>query len=360
MRSPLGAQEPQPWPDRVHVIAATGVIVGMAVRSDSEAMTGYVGSRRLAWHGPHAWHQDERIWSTTNRQLDVWIELLHTLDLDPAPVLLPTLGVDFEGDHWTHAQVCKSDLWACYGIVVEEMPLWRPLLAHLVEQLERGHVALMDADEYHLPDTDGGSHGREHLRTVIAVTGYDRRRHVLRYMHGATGGEVTGRDLDALLAPSASSGQLLPCVQLVKLDRLAPRSEAERAQVGIALAHFHGTRFPARNPVRAFADSLRVHGGLFAGGDAEHCQRWAFATLHQCGAAFEVGADVCAWLAQHGEPVGNAVSHLRLVARNARSLHQRLVRLPLQSKLPDVAQTLSDMARSWDDAMAVLRPRYAG
>ena len=339
--------------------AGTGGIVCMAARSDYDTGSGFVGADRLAWRSAHAWHSGERVWSTTNAQVDVWIELLHALDLDPAPVLFPALCADFEGDQWTMLGVAPADLWSCYGIAVEELCVWRPLLAHLVEQLDRGHAVMVEVDEFHLPDMIGSSYQREHVKTVIAVTGYDRHAHTLRYMHGTFGGVVGGEDLDALLVAGIGSAQLPPTTRVVKLDRMAARTAAERSQVGIALARFHATRLPTRNPVRAFADALRPHSGWLSGGDAEHYQRWAFATLHQCGASFELGADVCAWLAGHGEPLMNAVPHLRMVSQAARTLHQRLVRVPQSGRVPDVTQTVEDMARSWDDAMAIIRPHFA-
>jgi len=330
----------------------------MAARSDFDAQAGFVGSDRLVWKGPHPWHAGERVWSTTNSHLDVWVELLHTLDLDPAPVLLPTLCADFEGDQWTHTNISRPDLWAAYGIAVDDLCVWRPLLAHLVEQFDRGNVVLVEVDEFHLPALVGSSYQREHVKTLIAATGYDRDAHRLRYLHGALGAEVDGRDLDALLTAGIGGAQLPPSSWIIKLDRMSARTPAERAQIGVALARLHGTRIPARNPVRVFGESLRSHGAWLAGGDAEHYQRWAFATLHQCGASFELAADVCAWLATHGEASEPAVPHLRNVSYSARTLHQRLVRVPQSGRMPDVTHTVEDMARSWDEAMTVLRPLY--
>lgn len=331
----------------------------MAARTDLDVNAGFVGTDGLAWRGPHEWHMGERVWSTTNSHLDVWIELLHALGLEPAPVLTPTLCAGFNGDQWTLTSICSADLWACYGISVEELIVWRPLLAHLVEQLDRGNVVLVEVDAFHLPDMIGSSYQREHTKTLIAVTGYDRHAHRMRYIHGAAGAELAGDDLDALMTAGIGGAQLPPHAQIVKLDRLALRSTPERAQLGIALVRFHATRIPSNNPVRAFGEALRAHGAWLAGGDAEHYQRWAFATLHQCGASFELGADVCAWLALHGEPVTAAEQHLRVLAGSARALHQRLVRVSQSGRMPDVSITVDEMARSWDDAMAILKPRYA-
>lgn len=331
----------------------------MAARPDLDVTAGFAGTAKLAWRGPHAWHTGARVWSTTNSHLDVWIELLHALGLEPAAALTSTLCADFNGDQWTFTSICRADLWACYGISVEDLIVWRPLLAHVVEQMDRGNAVLVEVDAFHLPDMVGSSYQREHAKTLIAITGYDRHAHRLRYLHGAAAAEVGGEDLDALVTAGIGGAQLPPHAQIVKLDRLTQRTAAEYAQLGVSLARFHGTRIPARNPVRAFGEALRAHGAWLAGGDAEHYQRWAFATLHQCGSSFELGADVCAWLAANGEPVASAEQHLRVLAESARSLHQRLVRVSQSGRMPDVSGTLDEMAQSWDDAMAILKPRYA-
>jgi hypothetical protein len=46
---------------------------------------------------------------------DVWIELLHAMDLEPHAMLAFTLAVDFEGDQWTFFKPTPGDLWALYG-----------------------------------------------------------------------------------------------------------------------------------------------------------------------------------------------------------------------------------------------------
>jgi hypothetical protein len=56
--------------------------------------------------------------------------------------------------------------------------------------------------------------------------------------------------------------------------------------------------------------------------------------------------------------VESAVAPLRSVSHSVRVLHQRLVRVPQSGRMPDVAHTVEDMARSWDDAMAIVRPVY--
>ena len=331
----------------------------MAARSDVAFLSGAVGAPSLAWSGAHPWFSGARVWSTTNSGTDTWLSVLHTLGLEAEPMLMGAMCASFEGDQWTQVGVPTADLWTCHGIAVEELHVWRPLLSHLVAQLDRGNAVLLDVDVFHLPDMIGSGYLREHAPTVIAVTGYDRHAHEVRYIHGANGGTIAGRDLDAILATGGVGGTLLPPhARLVKLDRVMTRTHSELGEIGVALARLHGTRIPAANPVRAFGEALREQGSWLAGGDATHYQRWAYATLHQCGAAFELAGDACRWLAGHGQPVLGAVEPLLAVSRGARSLHQRLVRVPQSGRMPDVAQRVDEMAGAWADAMTILRPIY--
>jgi hypothetical protein len=329
----------------------------MAAQSDqSEGQ--FVGPSSLEWRGAHRWHAESRIWSSANEHIDLWVALLHTLGLDPAPLLTGTFCTDFEGDQWTLARIAPTDIWACYGIAVQELCVWRPLLAHVVEQLDRGNVVIVEVDAFHLPDMVGSSYQREHAKAIIAATGYDRRTHTLRYIHGATGAEVGGDDLDALMTAGIGSAQLPPTTQVVRLDRMTSRSERELSVIATALARWHGTRLPHHNPVRSFSDALRAQGAWLAGGDDEHYQRWAFATLQQCGAAFELAGDVCEWLAVHGATVDQATPHYRDLSRAARTLHQKLVRVPQSGRMPDVTEQMDEMCAMWDRATGVIRRTY--
>ena len=330
----------------------------MAVRTDLDAAgDDFIGPSRLAWRGAHGWCNDGRVWPASNSRLDAWISLLHTLGLDPAPLLMSTLCADFEGDQWSAVSVDPADAWACYAIAIQELVVWRPLLAHVVSQLDRGNAIVCEVDGFHLAG-DPPSYQREHHKTVIIATGYDRRSHSLRYLHGASEGRVEGEDLDALLTAGIGSAQLPPFAQVVRLERLAARSVAERSVLGVALARLHGTRIPDRNPFRAFADAMREHGAWLAGGGDDHFRKWAFATTQQCGAAFELASLVTAWLHSHGEPVGAAVAPLRQASVGVRALHQRLARVPHAGRMPDVNDTMAECADAWDAAMTVLRPRY--
>jgi hypothetical protein len=330
----------------------------MAAQSEIHHPDGMIGSPRLVVSSRPTLLDDDREWPRSNAQVDLWISLLSALGHDPVPALSAVLCADFEGDQWTHTRVGASDLWACYGIDVQDLNVWRPLLAHLVEQLHRGNIVLVDVDAFHLPDTVGVRYQREHVKTLIAVTAYDRNAHRLHYLHGANSATLEGDDLDGLLTAGIGSAQLPPFAQIIKLERMMQRTEAERTTLATALVRLHGTRIPARNPIRAFSDKLREHGAWLAGGDTEQYRKWSYATVQQCGSAFELAADVTGWLAMSGEPVGDAVPHLQQIAQDAKILHHKLIRVPQSGQMTNVSELTDRMAAAWDAAMAILKPRY--
>ncbi len=93
--------------------------------------------RRLS---PHPLHAEDRIWVEKNCYVDVWIELLHALGLEPLAMLPFIVAIDFEGDHWTFFKPRHDELRVLYGIDVQELNVWRPLIEHVREHVAAGKL----------------------------------------------------------------------------------------------------------------------------------------------------------------------------------------------------------------------------
>jgi hypothetical protein len=76
----------------------------------------------------HFSHAGERIWPGTNCYLDLWIETLHALGLDPVPAFACALSADHDGHHWTFLKQQPEDLRRLFGLEVTEEIVWSPLL----------------------------------------------------------------------------------------------------------------------------------------------------------------------------------------------------------------------------------------
>ncbi len=275
-------------------------------------------------HQPHALHGDTQTWVEKNCYADVWIELLHALGLEPHAVLPFVLAVDFEGDQWTFFKPPPGDLWALYGVDVQEMTVWRPMADHLREHLGAGKLVSVEVDAYWLPDVAGTDYRRNHAKTTIVVNEFDAARARLGYFHNAGYHALEGEDFRGLLhLDDAPDPARLPLfAELVRVERARALAPAARRAASARRLDDHLARRPATNPMPRFAARFAAElPGLQAAG-LDHYHAWAFATLRQCGAAFDLARAHLLWQAEDGSPAADA--HRRQgPARRAQVLHRQ-------------------------------------
>lgn len=306
---------------------------------------------------PHALHAGDRPWLETNCYADLWIELLHTLGHEPLAMLAFTVGLDFEGDQWLFFKPPASDLYELYGIDVQELNIYRPLIAHVEEQLRRGRVVLAEVDAHYLPDTAGVSYRATHTKTTIAIVALDRETRRLRYFHNAGFFELTGDDFVGLFERAPGDEELPPYVEFVKLTGGAPPEGEDLREKSRALLARHVARAPRQNPVRAFQERFAGELTALAGGPEAAFHLYAFATLRQCGAGFGLAADYVRWLDPSAlEQVATAFDTL---AGEAKTLQFKAARAALLGRSVDVAPLFSTMESAWSAALAGLRA-YVG
>jgi len=306
----------------------------------------------------HRVHAQERTWTETNCYVDLWIEVLHALGLDPIAGAAFTLSTDFEGDQWTFFKYPPEDLRRLYGIEVSELNVWRPIAEHVVEQLELGRLLTVEVDAWHLPDTAGVSYGIAHTKTTIVPTSLDLDARRMGYFHNAGWFELEGDDLvGALRLGLDDPAVLAPYVELVRLERLRP--EVDVADV-VALAAEHLARRPTDNPMLRFRKRLDADLPWLAEHGVDAFHEYAFGTCRQCGATAEVAASFVDWLGAHGEAgLAPVADHLRSIATAAKSLQFALARAA-RGRDVDLDTPLGTMARDWDEAIGALAARYAG
>ncbi len=54
-----------------------------------------------AAYRPDDLHAETQVWLEKNCYVDIWIEVLHALGLEPRAAMAFALAVDFEGDQWS-------------------------------------------------------------------------------------------------------------------------------------------------------------------------------------------------------------------------------------------------------------------
>lgn len=331
----------------------------MAVSGTAAALLGF----DPAAHQPHRLHHDERVWTESNCYVDLWIEVLHALGLDPHACLGFTLALDFEGDQWTFFKPPLGDLYTLYGIEVQELSVYRSLADQVLAQVRRGRLVMPEVDAFFLPDTRGTDYRAQHSKTTIAIQEIDVVGQRLGYFHNRGYHALSDGDFAGLLRldPPPASGALPPYVEFAKLDALRRLPGPELLTAAIALTRGHLARLPRENPLRRFQASFAVHlQDLLAGGLAAF-HAYAFVTLRQLGACFELAASFVRWLAAHGEAdIEPAAAECEAIAAAARALQLKTARAASTGKPFDHTALLDTMAGHWSAATGCLRARYGG
>jgi hypothetical protein len=271
----------------------------------------------------HALHADTCAWVEKNCYVDIWIELVHALGLEPTAAMPFTLVVDFEGDHWTFFKPPHGDLRTLYGIDVQELNVWRPLAEHALEHLSEGKLISTEADAYWLPDTQGTDYRSQHTKTTIILNDVDLERERLGYFHNAGYFDLDGEDFRRLFRVGAPEDPtFMPLyAELIRVDGIVRRPPHELAALSARLLREHLARRPQSNPVRRFgARFQRDLPGLLQRG-LPHYHAWAFSTVRQLGAAFELGAACLRWLAPHeGAAFEQAAQRFDTIAQGSKGL----------------------------------------
>ncbi|MBC3862787.1 DUF1839 family protein [Undibacterium jejuense] len=306
---------------------------------------------------PHALHGAERAWAETNCYIDVWVEVLHAQDLNPLACLSMVFANDFDGDQWTFYKPPHEDLFALYGIDVQELNVWRGLLPNACEQLRRGRLVLTESDSFYLPDTSGTDYRSNHVKTTIAIQEIDIDAQRMGYFHNSSYHELHGEDfVETFRIGKPYDPTFMPLfAEFVRLDRLQRRDDAALAKIALSLLHKHIARRPEHNPVTAFApvflsdvENLKEQGMA-----AYHA--YAFATLRQLGAGFSLGAQYLRWLEQHGQgDFRIAAQEFDSISDTTKTLLLKTARAVMGKKAVDLSPLTQQLAHHWTQGMTAL------
>ena len=304
---------------------------------------------------PHELHADTRIWLEKNCYVDIWIEVLNTLQLDPIAAMPFVLAVDFEGDQWTFFKPSHDDLRVLYGVDVQELTVWRPLIEHAVEHLAAGKLISTEADAFWLPDTAGTDYRQQHTKTTIVLNEIDVARQRLGYFHNAGYHALEGEDfIKTFRLDVGHDPAFLPLfAELVRVDRVVQRGRAELAMLSGTLLAKYLSRRPLTNPVRRFGERFERELPLLQAAGMAHYHQWAFGTIRQLGAAFELAALYVDWLTPGAES-HPAVADFALIAQHCKTLILKAARAVNSGRALDAAALFDEMAAAWDRGMRAL------
>ena len=314
-----------------------------------------------AGYVPHELHGASRAWGESNCYIDVWIEVLHALGCDPHACLSFVFGVDWEGDQFTFFKPPHEDLTTLYGIDIQELNVYRPLIDNACEQLRGGKLVLAEADAFFLPDTAGTDYRTQHTKTTIGIQEIDRENRTLGYFHNSSYHSLQGADFVGLFRLDAPPDPaFMPFfAEFVRTSRVHRLPTPELVSRSTSLLRKHLARRPDDNPIARFARQFRadVEGLKVQGLAAYHA--YAFATIRQLGSAFELAALYLRWLARGGETqLDEATEAFAGISDVSKSLILKTARAVGAKKDVDLGPMLGDIEARWQRGVDALARRY--
>lgn len=308
----------------------------------------------------HAIHGPDRVWAETNCYVDLLIELLHANGYEPVAALPFTLGIDFEGDQWTFFKFPHHDLLELYGVDIQELAIWRPVIDHIEEQTDAGRPVLIELDSWYLPDTAGTAYQLDHVKTTVAVNLIDRANQRLGYFHNQGYFELAGEDfaqifqMDGLVHPR----MLPPYVEFARFRGGALQGSA-LVEGSLAILRRQLNLLPTVNPFVAFKTRFALDMEWLMQSEISLFHKYSFATLRQYGACFELAQTYCQWLQQQGvDGVADATDAFATISQSAKAFQFQLARSMARKKVLDLSP-IDGMAAAWDKGMQTLVNRFS-
>jgi len=308
----------------------------------------------------HALHSAERDWPETNCYLDVWIEVLPALGLPPEACLGYSVTQDFEGDQFTFFKVPLEDLEALYGLKVTELAIYDRVETHVLHQIGRGRLSLVEVDSYYLPDTHGVGYHQAHGKTTIAVNRLDIEGRSMDYFHGLGLFHLEGDDFDGVFRRKApeNAPAFLPYTEFVKFPEGGVPGAAHIRETAVELLRRHLARRPKANPVAAFANAFPEQVEAVAERPFDFFHLYAFNTLRQLGANYELFAAHLDWLATGGvDGLDAPAEAARRISATAKTVQFQLARAVMRKRFDKLAPALQPAAEAWDTIMESLESR---
>ena len=308
-----------------------------------------------AHYTPHPLHASERMWPETNCYVDLWIEVLASFGATPEAMLGFTLTQDFEGDQFTFFKVPLEDLEALYGIRVTELAIFDSVEAHVVEQISRGRLCLVEMDSFYLPDTKGVGYRAEHGKTTVGINRLDLAERSMDYFHNGGFFTVSGDDFDGVFQRNlpGDAPPFLPYTEFAKFPGVLP-DERHQRQVAERLLRQHFARRQADNPLKAFAEVFPQHVEALAERDFGFFHKYAFNTLRQFGANFELLAAHLGWLHNDGR-FEQAILDALKISEVGKSAQFQVARAVTRKKFEPLKTALDPAVEAWDRLMTRLQ-----
>ncbi|MDO9181218.1 MAG: DUF1839 family protein [Bacteriovorax sp.] len=304
----------------------------------------------------HLIHGPGRTWAETNCYTDVLIEQIHALGHEPIAALSFTLRADFEGDQWTFFKIPHSDLIDLYGLDIQELAVWRPIVVHIEELINRGSIPVLELDSFFLPDTAGTAYQIAHVKSSVSVNYIDVTNLKLGYFHNQGYHELNGQNfIDIFQLNKLVHERILPpYFEFIKREREVHLSKNDIFEVSRNLLKRNFALIPKNNPFIQFKERFVIDLEWLMKEEAEVFHAYSFATLRQFGSCFELSETYFRWLGSQTKSdidYSGIAESFKNISDTAKTYQFQLARALARKKTLDLS-ALDSMMLSWEKGMS--------
>ena len=302
----------------------------------------------------HRLHALDRDWPETNCDLDLWIELSQGMDGEAEAILGFAAAQDFRADQFQLLVPPNEELEIFFGAAVRPLALYERFEDHFVRHVAAGGLVLLETDAFFLPDAAGVAYRRRHVKSTIAIAAIRPAERSLDYFHNLGFWRLEGDDYDMVVhRPLHLQGDEIipPYAETITFERAPLRGRALRTAARARLA-WRLSRVPRRDPVEAFGATLQERVAALAARDENAFHDWAFHTLRQLGANFELLADHLAWL--DASAFETAADACRRASAGAKTLQFQIARAVARGRVRDVGGLVGEIAGARRTALCAM------
>jgi hypothetical protein len=310
-------------------------------------------------YNKHIIHSEGRTWIETNCYTDVLVEQLHALGHEPIAALPFTLRADCEGDQWTFFKFPHNDIFDLYGLDIQELAVWRPLLVHIEELVSAERPAVLELDAWFLPDTSGSAYKLAHMKTTISVNFIDIKNKKMGYFHNQGYYELTGGDFTNIFQTEGlvHERMLPPYFEYIKREREVHLSERDLVEQSKIILKRNFALIPKNNPFLSFKERFSRDLEWLLKEDVSVFHAYSFATLRQFGACFELTETYFRWLAEkENSDLSDIINAFQTISQAAKTYQFQLARAMARNRPLDLAP-IDAMAAQWQKGMNAIQER---
>jgi hypothetical protein len=288
-------------------------------------------------HTKHYLHANDREWPQSNCSVDLWIEVLHHWGFDPVSAMAFTVALDYEGDQFTFYKIPPGDLESLYNVQLLELSVFDDLEQHVVEQVKRGRIVLVEQDGFYLPDTKGITYRAAHKKTTIGVNSIDPTNGTLTYFHNDIFGTLDGEDYQHVMY-KADPPVLFPYTEFIKRHDMRTRSEVDYKRAALLLLQKHMIRMPQQSPVAAFRRAFAAHVHKL---NPVSFHEFAFNHFRMFGSNFEYLGSFLKWL------TGDHVQACTQLAKISKLMQFKTLRMVSREKFDPLDEQFNQLEENY-------------